>query len=40
MSLSWETYLFIAGLAVGSVGIGVAYGHFRLGWKELIDAVT
>lgn len=40
MSLPWDAYLYIAGLALGSVGIGVAYGQFRLGWKELLDAAT
>lgn len=38
MAFTWGQYLVIAGLLVGSLGVGVAWGSFRLGWKELIDA--
>lgn len=40
MAFSWEQYLVIAGLFVGALGMGVAWGTFRLGWKEVIDAST
>ncbi len=40
MAFQWSAYLVIAGLYVGAVGIGVAYGQFRLGWKEMLDAAT
>jgi hypothetical protein len=40
MAFDWDTYLVIAGIYVGAVGIGVAYGQFRLSWKELIDVST
>lgn len=40
MAFSWEQYLVIAGLFVGALGLGVAWGTFRLGWKEIIDAST
>lgn len=38
MALTWGQYLVIAGFMVGALGIGVAWGQFRLGWKEIIDA--
>lgn len=38
MAFSWGVYLFIAGAYLGSLGIGIAWGAFRLGWKEMIDA--
>lgn len=38
MAFTWAQYLGIAGLFVGALGIGVAWGSFRLGWKEIIDA--
>jgi hypothetical protein len=40
MAFTWGQYVVIAGLLVGALGIGVAWGNFRLGWKELIDAST
>ena len=40
MAFSWEQYLVIAGLFVGALGLGIAWGTFRLGWKEIIDAST
>lgn len=40
MAFTWGQYLVIAGLFIGSLGIGVAWGAFRLGWKEMIDAST
>lgn len=38
MALSWSAYLFIAGGYLGLLGIGIAWGTFRLSWKEVIDA--
>lgn len=38
MGLSWAAYLTVAGGFLGLLGIGVAWGAFRLGWKEIIDA--
>jgi hypothetical protein len=40
MAFTWEQYLVIAGLFVGALGLGIAWGNFRLGWKEIIDAST
>lgn len=38
MAFSWEVYLVIAGSYLGILGVGIAWGAFRLGWKEVIDA--
>ncbi|WP_162945870.1 hypothetical protein [Pseudomonas sp. DY-1] len=38
IALTWAQYLLIAGFMVGALGVGVAWGQFRLGWKEIIDA--
>lgn len=38
MALTWGQYLVIAGFMVGALGVGIAWGQFRLGWKEIIDA--
>jgi hypothetical protein len=39
-ALTWAQYLVITGFMVGALGVGVAWGQFRLGWKEIIDAST
>jgi hypothetical protein len=38
MALDWVGYLTIAGGFVGCLAIGIAWGGFRLGWKEVLDA--
>lgn len=38
MAFSWAVYLVIAGCYLGILGVGIAWGTFRLGWKEVIDA--
>jgi len=40
MAFAWTTYLFIAGSSFGCLGMGIAWGQFRLGWKEIIDAAV
>jgi len=37
MALSWSVYLFVAGGYLGCLGIGIAWGMFRLSWKEVLD---
>jgi hypothetical protein len=39
MSIQWADYLVYFGLFIGAGGIGVAYGQFRLGIKEMFDSV-
>lgn len=40
MAFEFSSYLLIAGGLLGSLGIGIAWGSFRLGWKEVIDAAV
>lgn len=36
--MSWTDYVLIMGVFIGAGGMGMAYGQFRLGIKETIDA--
>lgn len=38
MALSWVGYMTIAGGFLGCLGLGIAWGTFRLSWKEVIDS--
>lgn len=40
MAFAWTTYLYLAGASFGCLGLGIAWGQFRLGWKEIIDAAV
>jgi len=40
MGFTWASYLVIAGCYLGALGLGIAWGQFRLSWKEVIDAAV
>lgn len=38
MTFTWVNYAEFLGLFIGAGGVGLAWGQFRLGIKETIDA--